>query len=229
MLHYPCLIAGFRISHELKTPLTLIRLYGETLQRKKNLSSKEKAESYEIITKESERLSHLINNVLDFSRIEMGRKEFYMKRGNLGYVVSDTLESYRYHFEKKGFIAHSDITPDLPEMEFDEEAIASVFVNLLSNAMKFSPIEKEIRIKLYQNDNLAILQVIDKGIGISKKEITKIFQRFYRSGHDVVSQTSGSGLGLPLINHIVHAHGGRVEVESEIGGGSTFSVILPIS
>ncbi len=217
------------ISHELKTPLTLIRLYGETLQRKKNLSNEEKNESYEIITKESERLSHLINNVLDFSRIEMGRKEFHMKRGNLGYIVSDTLESYRYHLEKKGFSVHSDIVADLPEMEFDEEAIASVLVNLLSNAMKFSPNEKEIRVKLYQDNNIAVLRVIDQGIGISKKEIPKIFQRFYRSGDDVVSQTSGSGLGLPLIKHIVDAHGGRIEVESEIGGGSTFSVILPLS
>ena len=91
------------ISHELKTPLTLIRLYGETLQRKENLTDKEKKECYEIITKESERLSHLINNVLDFSRIEMGRKEFDFKKGYLQDVIRDTLESYRYHLEKKGF------------------------------------------------------------------------------------------------------------------------------
>ena len=85
------------ISHELKTPLTLIRLYGETLQTKKNLTHEQKKESYEIITKESERLSHMINNVLDFSRIEMGRKEFDFKKGNLPEVVRNTVESYRYH------------------------------------------------------------------------------------------------------------------------------------
>jgi signal transduction histidine kinase len=117
------------ISHELKTPLTLIRLYGETLQRKGNLTSKEKKECYEIITKESERLSHLINNVLDFSRIEMGRKEFDFKKGNLAEVTQDTLESYRYHLEKKGFIIHKDIDTDIPELNFDEEAIASVLIN----------------------------------------------------------------------------------------------------
>ena len=217
------------ISHELKTPLTLIRLYGETLQRKENLSNKEKKESYEIITKESERLSHLINNVLDFSRIEMGRKEFHRKRSNLAHTIQDTLESYRYHLEKKGFVVHSDIASDLPEMEIDEEAIASVLVNLLSNVMKFSPKNKEIQVKLYHDNNDVTLQVVDQGIGISEKEISKIFQRFYRSRDDVVSETSGSGLGLPLVKHIVEAHGGRVEVESEVGMGSTFSVILPFS
>jgi signal transduction histidine kinase len=217
------------ISHELKTPLTLIRLYGETLQRKENLTNEEKKECYEIITKESERLSHLINNVLDFSRIEMGRKEFDFKKGNLADVIRDTLESYRYHLEKKGFAINKDIARDLPEMNFDGEAIASVLINLLSNVMKFSPNEKEVTVKLFRDDGNAILQVADKGIGISPKEVPKIFQRFYQSENKIVSETSGSGLGLTLVKHITEAHNGRIQVESEIGKGSTFSVILPVS
>ena len=217
------------ISHELKTPLTLIRLYGETLQRKENLTNEEKKDCYEIITKESERLSHLINNVLDFSRIETGRKEFDFKKGNLADVIRDTLESYSYHLEKKGFVIHKDIAPDLPEMNFDGEAIASVLINLLSNAMKFSPKEKEVTVKLFTDNGNAVLQVADKGIGISQKEIPKIFQRFYQSENKVVSETRGSGLGLTLVKHITEAHNGRIQVESEPGKGSTFSVILPIS
>jgi len=217
------------ISHELKTPLTLIRLYGETLQRKENLSDKERKESYEIITKESERLSHLINNVLDFSRIEMGRKEFDFKRGNLAQVIRDTVESYRYHLEKKGFIIHMVIASDLPEMSFDAEAMTSVLVNLLSNAMKFSPDKKEVTIKLFREDEDAVLQVADKGIGISQKEVSSIFQRFYRSKSEQVSDTRGSGLGLTLVQHITEAHGGRIKVDSEPGKGSVFSIILPIS
>ncbi len=173
------------ISHELKTPLTLIRLYGETLQRKENLTNEEKKDCYEIITKESERLSHLINNVLDFSRIEMGRKEFDFKKGNLADVIRDTLESYRYHLEKKGFVIHKDIARDLPEMNFDGEAIASVLINLLSNAMKFSLKEKEVTVKLFRDDGNAVIQVADKGIGISPKEIPKIFQRFYQSENKI--------------------------------------------
>jgi signal transduction histidine kinase len=217
------------ISHELKTPLTLIRLYGETLQRKENLTNEEKKECYEIITKESERLSHLINNVLDFSRIEMGRKEFDFKKGNLADVIRDTLESYRYHLEKKGFAIHKDIARDLPEMNFDGEAIASVLINLLSNAMKFSPKEKEVTVRLFRDDENAVLQVADKGIGISPKEVSKIFQRFYQSENKTVSETRGSGLGLTLVKHITEAHNGRIQVESEPGKGSIFSVILPIS
>ncbi|GEM_PF-464413 len=217
------------ISHELKTPLTLIRLYGETLQRKENLTENERRESYEIITKESERLSHLINNVLDFSRIDMGRKEFTFTKGSLSQVVKETLDSYRYHLEKKGFQVLEDIAPDLPEMNFDGEAVASALINLLSNAMKFSPDRKEVTVRLFRKNDLAIIQVEDKGIGISPQDLAGIFKRFYRAKNSVVSETPGSGLGLTLVKHTAEAHGGTVEVESEPGKGSVFSVILPIS
>jgi signal transduction histidine kinase len=216
------------VSHELKTPLTLIRLYGETLQRKKNLSNLQKDECYEIITKESERLSHLINNVLDFSRIDMGRKEFDFQKGNLGEAIKETLESYRYHLEKKGFSVRDRIDAHLPEIPFDREAISSVLVNLLSNAVKFSSDKKEVTVRLFKENGRAIIQVSDKGIGIDPKEIKKIFTRFYRSKNKVSSDAKGSGLGLTLVKHITEAHGGRVAVESEPGEGTTFSVILPI-
>jgi len=217
------------ISHELKTPLTLIRLYGETLRRKEDLKKDEKKEAYEIITKESERLSHLINNVLDFSRIEMGRKEFDFKKGTLAQIVRDTLESYRYHLEKKGFSIKEEIASGLPETNFDGEAVASVLVNLLSNAMKFSPKIKEVAVKLFKDDSNAVLQVADKGIGISPKDTSRIFNRFYRVKNEIVSEAGGSGLGLTLVKHIAEAHGGRIKVESEPGKGSIFSVILPLS
>ena len=217
------------ISHELKTPLTLIRLYGETLQRKENLTNEEKKDCYQIITKESERLTHLINNVLDFSRIEMGRKEFDFTKGNLADVIQDTLESYRYHLEKKGFVIHKDIAQNLPEINFNAEAIASVLINLLSNAMKFSLKEKEVTVKLFREDGNVVLQVADKGVGIAPKDIPKIFQRFYQSENKNISEARGSGLGLTLVKHITEAHNGKIQVESEPGNGSTFSVILPIS
>jgi len=216
------------ISHELKTPLTLIRLYGETLQRKENFTEEQRRESYEIITKESERLSHLINNVLDFSRIDMGRKEFAFVNGPLSLVVQETLDSYRYHLEKKGFTVHEDIAPDLPEMKFDREALASALINLLSNAMKFSPGDKEVTVRLFRRDGQAVLQVVDKGIGIAPQDLAGVFKRFYRVKSSLVSDTSGSGLGLTLVKHTAEAHGGTVEVESEPGKGSVFSVILPI-
>ncbi len=216
------------VSHEFKTPLSMIRLYAETLERKSDLTAKQKQEAYQIITKESERLSHMINNVLDLSRIEMGKKEFSFEMGDLSNLVHETVESYRYHLEKKGFTIHTDITADLPETRFDSEAMASVVINLLSNAMKFSPEHKEVTLRLYRANGQAVLQVADKGIGISPKELGRIFERFYRITGKVVSETRGSGLGLPLVKHIVEAHGGEVRVESEPGQGSIFSVILPL-
>jgi signal transduction histidine kinase len=217
------------VSHEFKTPLTLIRLYAETLQRKGNLASEQKQEAYQIITKESERLSHMINNVLDFSRIEMGKKEFNFVKGDLSNLVRETVDSYRYHLEKKGFTIHTDIASDLPETSFDREAMASVVINLLSNAMKFSPQKKEVTVRLYTENDNAVLQVADKGIGINPKELDRIFERFYRITDKVVSETRGSGLGLPLVKHIIEMHGGEIKVESDSGKGSIFSVVLPIS
>ena len=216
------------ISHELKTPLTLIRLYSETLQRKNDMSPEQRREAYEIITKESERLTHMINNVLDVSRIEMGKKEFHYQKGDLAAVVRDALNSYRYHLERKGFAIREDIASDLPAMEFDEEAIVSVLVNLLSNAMKFSPAQKEISVRLFARETAAVLQVEDKGIGIPANEMKKIFERFYRAKNAVAAEARGSGLGLPLIKYIAEAHGGKVEVQSGPGQGSTFSVIVPL-
>ncbi|NJD22612.1 MAG: GHKL domain-containing protein [Melioribacter sp.] len=217
------------VSHELKTPLTLVRLYGETLQRKGDLNENEKLQAYEIITKESERLSHLIDNVLDFSRIEMGKKEFNIRKGNLSKVVRDTLDSYLYHLKKKGFKINAEISSEIPEMDFDSEAIASVLINLLSNAIKFSADRKEVTVKLFRDNDSAVLQVEDKGIGISPEDTSKIFQRFYRVKNKFTSDSSGSGLGLTLVMHIIEAHGGTVKVESKLGEGSTFSIILPIS
>jgi len=216
------------ISHELKTPLTLIRLYGETLRDKKNLSEENRRQAFEIITRESERLSYMINNVLDFSRIEMGRREFNLKTGHLSELIRETLESYRYHLEKKGFTIQKEISYDIPPMDFDREAMASVLVNLLSNSMKFSPDKKEVSVRLFRDRDNAVIQVADKGIGISGKEVDKIFQRFFRSENQVVSESRGSGLGLTIVKHIAEAHGGHVDVESEPGKGSVFSVILPI-
>ena len=170
----------------------------------------------------------MINNVLDFSQIETGRKEFNLKKGHLAGVIRETLELYRYHLEKKGFTEHKQISEDIPPMDFDREAMASVLINLLSNSMKFSQDKKEVSVRLFKDGDNAVIQVADKGVGISRNEVDKIFQRFYRSENEVVSESRGSGLGLTIVKHIAEAHGGQVDVESEPEKGSVFSVILPI-
>jgi len=216
------------ISHELKTPLTLIRLYGETLKNRRYLPEEGRREAYEIITGESERLSNMISNILDMSRIERDVWEFHLESGSIAEAVKSTLESYRYHLERKGFIVREDIETEIPPVKFDREALASVVVNLLSNAMKFSPGTKEVFIRVFQKDGEAVLQVADKGIGISRQDAGRIFERFYRSPKAAGHDAGGSGLGLTIVKHIVEAHGGRIAVESEPGRGSVFSVFLPL-
>ncbi len=216
------------ISHELKTPLTLIRLYGEILRDKKTLPEEDRHEASEVIIGESERLSQMINNVLDFSRIERGEKEFNMKTDHLAGVVKKTLESYRDHLEKKGFRIREEIQNDLQSMVFDREAMASVLINLITNAVKFSPERKEVSVRLFKREDEVFLQVEDKGMGIPKKEIPKIFERFYRTQNKASPSSRGTGLGLTIVKHIIEAHGGKIEVESQPGKGSTFSIILPV-
>jgi signal transduction histidine kinase len=216
------------VSHELKTPLSLIRLYGETLLFKKNLNNTDKTDALQVITKESERLSHMINNILDFSKIEMGRKEFKIQRGNFANIIRDTLDSYRYHLEKKGFEIIEELAQDIPLIEFDKEAIEGLLINLLSNAIKYSPERKILTVKLYTQNENVLLQVSDKGVGIPSDEIPHIFNRFYRSKQKLGFESRGSGLGLTLIKHVVESHGGKIKVESKPGEGSTFSIEFPI-
>lgn len=216
------------ISHELKTPLTLIRLYGETLKNQRHLPEDERREAYEIITGESERLSNMIGNVLDMSRIERDALEFHFQSGSIAETVKATLESYRHHLDKKGFTVREDIEREIPPVRFDREALASVVINLLSNAVKFSPLVKDVSIRVFRKGDEAVLQVADKGIGVQRQEMDRIFERFYRSRNTAGADARGSGLGLTIVKHIVEAHGGRITVESEPGQGSVFLVSLPL-
>jgi len=216
------------VSHELKTPLSLIRLYGETLLMKENLSNEDRKDGLMIITKESERLSHMINNILDFSKIEMGRKEFDFKPGDLPEVVRRTLNSYRYHFMKKGFDIKDEIDPNIPEVVFDENAIEGILVNLFSNVIKFSKNTKRLIIRLQSTAEKIYLTVADKGVGIPLEEQPYIFDRFYRIKETANFDAGGSGLGLTLVKHVIDAHGWQIEVESKPGQGSNFSITIPI-
>jgi signal transduction histidine kinase len=216
------------VSHELRTPLALIRLYAETLELGRIKSRDKVEEYYRIIRTESERLTALINNILDFSRIEAGRKEYEFRTTDLAELVSTTLDTYRGQIDEHGFKFEQSIDPNIPPMRVDREAIARSLVNLVNNALKYSDDEKFIGVKLYKTDSVLKLEVADRGIGIARNEQSKIFDKFYRAGNSLVHNTKGSGLGLSLVRHIAHAHGGEVEVESTPGKGSTFTLTLPI-
>jgi signal transduction histidine kinase len=216
------------VSHELRTPLALIRLYAETLELGRISNSKKQQDYYEIIRKESERLTSLINNILDFSRIESGKKEYTFRETNVADLVRSTLDSYRFEIEQNGFQFEQKIDNDLPPLWVDREAIARSLLNLVNNAVKYSSNEKYLGIRLYRHNSGVNLEVIDRGIGIPAKEHLKIFEKFYRVGDPLVHNTKGSGLGLSLVRHIVQAHGGEVAVESTPGKGSKFIITLPL-
>lgn len=216
------------VSHELRTPLALIRLYAETLEMGRLTSPEKYQEYYRIIRKESERLSSLINNILDFSRIEAGRKEYDFRETDIRELVCTTLDSYRYQIEQNGFVLEEKIEEDVPSMRVDREAIARSLVNLINNALKYSQNQKYIRVSVFRQNGSVKLQVKDRGIGISQSDQQKIFEKFYRAGDPLVHNTKGSGLGLSLVQHIVRAHGGDVGVESVPGQGSTFTIELPV-
>ncbi len=216
------------VSHELRTPLALIRLYAETLELGRISNPGKRQEYYEIIRKESERLTSLINNILDFSRIESGKKEYSFRETDVADLVRGTLESYRFEIEQNGFQFEQKIDNDLPQVSVDREAIARSLLNLVNNAVKYSATEKYLGVNLYRHNGGVNLEVVDHGIGIPVKEQPKIFEKFYRVGDPMMHNTKGSGLGLSLVRHIVQAHGGEVAVESEPGHGSKFIITLPL-
>jgi signal transduction histidine kinase len=215
------------VSHELRTPLSLIRLYAETLEMGRLTSPDKHQEYYRIIRKESERLTALINNILDFSRIEAGRKEYDFRETDMSELVHNTLDSYRYQLEQSGFQFEEKID-EVPPMRVDREAMARSLLNLVNNALKYSQDRKYIGVNLYRDNGSVKLEVVDQGIGIPHQEQQKIFEKFYRVGDPLVHNTKGSGLGLSLVRHIVQAHGGEVAVDSAPGQGSKFTIVLPV-
>jgi signal transduction histidine kinase len=215
------------VSHELRTPLSLIRLYAETLEMGRLTSPEKCQEYYCIIRKESERLTALINNILDFSRIEAGRKEYDFRETDMSELVHNTLDSYRYQLEQSGFQFEEKID-EVPSMRVDREAMARSLLNLVNNALKYSQDRKYIGVNLYRDNGSVKLEVVDQGIGIPHQEQQKIFEKFYRVGDPLVHNTKGSGLGLSLVRHIVQAHGGEVAVDSSPGQGSKFTIVLPV-
>jgi signal transduction histidine kinase len=215
------------VSHELRTPLALIRLYAETLELGRLTGPAKHQEYYSIIRKESERLTALINNILDFSRIEAGRKEYDFRETDMCELVRNTLESYRYQIEQQGFTFEEKIA-EVPPLNVDREAMARSLVNLVNNALKYSQDRKHIGVNLYRESGTVKLEVVDQGIGIPASEQQRIFEKFYRVGDPLVHNTKGSGLGLSLVQHIARAHGGDVLVDSTPGAGSKFTITLPL-
>lgn len=217
------------VSHELKTPLALIRLFAETLELGRVKNQEKAQEYYRIINNESRRLTQLINNILDFSKIEAGRKEYEFAEADIAEVVEDVLRSYEYQITSAGFKLITDIQHDTPAVLIDQDAISQALLNLLNNAVKYSDEVKEISVRVRARDDQVAIEVADSGIGIPRSEQEKVFEKFYRVSSGLVHNTRGTGLGLALVKHIVEAHHGQILLDSAPGKGSRFTMLIPVS
>jgi signal transduction histidine kinase len=217
------------VSHELKTPLALIRLFAETLEMGRVKNDEEIRDFGRIINRESNRLTQLINNILDFSRIEAGRRKYQFVETDIAGVIEETLQSYEYQLKIAGFDVTTEIQSKLPPVLVDREAMTQAVLNLLNNAIKYSTDVKRIEVRVEQRGETLAVEIADRGVGIPRSEHRKIFEKFYRISSGMVHDTKGSGLGLAIVRHIVEAHRGQILVDSAPGKGSLFTMLLPIA
>ena len=216
------------VSHELKTPLTSIRMFAETLLLGRPAHEEGRREYLETIVQESERLTRLINNVLDFSRIERGEQHYRFAPTELTGVVRDSARAMAYPLNQNGFELSLTVPDEVPLVVADRDALMQAVLNLLSNAMKYSGESRTIELSLAQRNADALIQVRDRGVGIAEKDHRRIFDRYYRTPETESSNIPGTGLGLSLVSHVAQAHGGGVDVDSAPGRGSTFTLRLPL-
>jgi signal transduction histidine kinase len=221
------------VSHELKTPLSLIRMFGEMVATGRHKGEEASREYGGIITRESERLSHLIDNVLDFARLERGKASYHFAEGNLADVVERALDVCRFRLDREKLKLSVEIEPNLPVVRMDENEMTLAVLNLVDNAIKHGADGGKVEVKVARVPGFVTLAVRDFGPGISRVEQPRVFERFYRSQSTRERNVRGSGIGLALVKHIAEAHGGRVTVQSPVPGaaegsqGSVFTVFVP--
>jgi signal transduction histidine kinase len=216
------------VSHELKTPLTSIRMFAETLAMGRGRDERTRYEYLETIVNESERLARLVDNVLDFSKIEQGKKIYRLRPTRLEEVAGSAARAMQFPLAQQGFKLRVSVQEQMPELKADPDAIQQAILNLLTNAMKYSGDAREIDLRLSARNGDSVIEVADHGLGLAPEEQKRIFDKFYRAPSHESHLIAGTGLGLTLVAHIAKAHGGRVEVESAPGIGSTFRVFLPV-
>jgi signal transduction histidine kinase len=216
------------VSHELKSPLTSIRMMTEMLHHNRVQTEERKSAYYSAMLEESEHLSHLIDNILDFSRMEDDRKKYNFTDLDLNELILKFLESIKERLAESGFDIRYNCTDQVPLIPADKDAILQVIYNLVDNAIKFSGKSRHIDISLISKDDELQLCVKDYGIGIPIKDQEKIFDRFYRGTEPQRLGIKGSGIGLTIVKRIVEAHGGTINIESELGKGSRVTVRFPL-
>ncbi|MBI5515458.1 MAG: HAMP domain-containing histidine kinase [Deltaproteobacteria bacterium] len=216
------------VSHELKTPLSLIKMFGELLSTDRVPSPEKRRQYLDIIVRESERLTGLIENVLDFARVERGRASYEFAEARLAEVVARGVELFRYRVDLGGPTLVTHLDPELPPVRMDERALQLALFNLLDNAVKYARGTPEVVVRVRRDGRLAVLEVEDHGPGIDPEDARRVFERFYRGRLGREGDARGSGIGLALVKHIARAHGGDVTVHPAPEGGALFRLTLPL-
>jgi signal transduction histidine kinase len=213
------------VTHELKTPLTSIRMYAESLMMGRVKSDQVQEEYLSVVVNETDRLKRMINNILEFSKMEKANPEHHFVKSNMASILNEAMHEMNYWLEKEGF----DVVTELDDKiyaEVESEKIKQAIGNLLSNAIKYSTDTKKIFVRLFQKLDNIYIEVEDKGIGIPEDKLSRIFEEFYRI--EQKEGISGTGLGLTVVREIIEGHNGTVSVTSEIGKGSMFTVRIPL-
>jgi len=216
------------VSHELRTPLALIAMYAETLELGRVRSEEKKQQYYTTISKESQRLSRIVNKILNFSRLEAGKRIYHFEQQNLNSIVSDVLNTYSLQFEQHGFKVTQDLNEGIPSITADKEAVEEMIINLVDNGMKYSSEDKVITLRTYSEENYVVLAVCDRGIGIEQKDQSFVFDKFFRVSSGDIHNIKGAGLGLALVYQMMKKHLGEIKLASKPGKGSTFFLRFPI-
>ncbi|HSP87862.1 MAG TPA: HAMP domain-containing sensor histidine kinase, partial [Ignavibacteriaceae bacterium] len=215
------------VSHDLKTPITSIKIFTDMLKTL-NKSSEKALDYLNIIEGESDRLTRLIDNVLDYTKIEKGIKEYIFEKVSLELVVKETLEILEYSVKMHKFDCQVIYNKNENFICIDKDAVKEALINLISNAIKYSGEKKKICIRTFNENGFGCIEVQDSGIGISQEELKNIFEPFFRSKYLKGKKVGGTGIGLSIVKHIMDAHKGKIEVKSELGKGSCFTLLFPL-
>lgn len=213
------------VSHELKTPLSVVRMFGEMLLTNRVRSEDKRQEYLEIICRESERLSSLIENVLDFAALERGKKKFALEDADLVDVVSRAIDTFRYRIEREGTEVRMHRVGDIPILRLDEQAVLLAVINLLDNAVKYGD-GTPVDVTIERRRREVQVRIRDHGPGIPTEDLKRVFERFYRTRRKELAR--GSGIGLALVKHIAEAHGGRAWAANAEDGGAIVALSIPL-
>ena len=214
------------VSHELKTPITSIKGFAETLLDGAAEEPEIRTQFLKIIYEESKRIEHLIEDLLVLSKLEKDESEINVEHIEVDYMLDDILPVIEQQAQKKSIKIDVDIEPNIT-LEADEEKMKQILFNLLMNAISYTPEKGSVSVKINEEEDDVCFTVQDTGIGISEQDLPRIFERFYRVDKDRSRETGGTGLGLAIVKHIVEVHEGKIEVDSELGKGTTFKVYIP--